>query len=552
MDSLHYDARSPSPAPPTKPKKKLLKSPFSVIKSAFLKTTRPLRRQNSLLESKQKKETASLRRQRSMHEHRHYPDQSYASPEEQHYQQMIRNNNQQYDYRHEPFNPNFDKSTYQNLENDSIYGYNDRHSYQEEEHLYANRALIELERRNQVQNNEMGSRLLRRHSMADRARTYSDRVKANSNQKTSYYNNEICEPIYQTKSGAYMMKDDMVDRKNYEEDILQNRNFQNRRERHRDHIYQSRNEMQERIYQSRKVVERPQFELPRKPEYSARDAIYQSRRELKENGFKTRTELRDHIYQSRCEAMSMAEPIYSAKTNIKCEPIYESKSEIQESLRTIDDSVVSENSNLDIKQNLSNNQKHRDDLDTEEDDEDTLTSSKSITKVVESIENPILMQKGISKLMDTIPMSPKSSRAPYHISNVIKRTAAPNMSNALNQYSSRTSVETQFTSHASLPVGPPNAQSTPYSSEMSIGLNGFFPAPREPSTTRGYFDEEGGTLLDEVWNVSLEIPKNALVGAKQEIYFTVSDPRVSSHVDGPPLDMENGWFTFKNLFVLFE
>lgn len=544
MDSLHYDARSPSPPPPTKPKKKLLKSPFSVIKSAFLKTTRPLRRQNSLLENSHKKETSSLRRQRSMHEHRHYSDAPYVSPEEQHYQQLLRNNNQQYDYRHEPFNPNFDKSTYQNLENDSIYGYNDRNYYQEEENLYANRALIELEKRNAMQNNDMGgSRLIRRHSMADRARITPDRVKANSNQKTSYYNNETCEPIYQTKGGAYMMKDDMADRRNYEEEILQNRNFQNRRERHRDHIYQSRNEMQERICQSKKVVDRPQLDLPTKPEYSARDAIYQSRRELKENGFKTRTELRDHIYQSRCEAMSMAEPIYSAKTNAKCEPIYESKSENHEALRTNDDSVLSEILNFDAKHSLSKNQQNGDGQDSDEDDEDTLTSSKSVSKVTETIENPIF-----SKLTDTIPMSPKSSRPPHHISNVIKRTAAPNISNALNQYSSRTSVETQFTSQASLPVGPPNAQSTPYCSEMSIGLNGFFPPPREPSTTRGYFDEEGGTLLDEVWNVSLEIPKNALAGAKQEIYFTVSDPRVSSHVGGPPLDMENGLFTFKKPF----
>lgn len=544
MDSLHYDARSPSPAPPTKPKKKLLKSPFSVIKSAFLKTTRPLRRQNSLLENQKKETATSLRRQRSMHEHRYNSDQSYISPEEQHYQQLLRNNNQQQDYRHEPFNPNLDKSTYQNLENDSIYGYNDRNSYQEEEHLYANRALIELERRNPLQNSEMGgSRLVRRHSMADRGRSFSDRGKVNTNQQNSYYNNETCEPIYQTKSGAYMMKDDMADQKNYEEEILQNRNFQNRRERHRDHIYQSRNEMQERIHQSRKVVERPPLELPRKPEYSARDAIYQSRRELKENGFKTRTELRDHIYQSRCEAMSMAEPIYSAKPNAKCEPIYESKSEMQESLRTIDDSVMSEISNYDGKNN-STTITQDGDVTEEEDDEDTLTSNKSSPKVVENMDNPIYAQKGISKLMDTIPMSPKSLRQPHHISNVIKRTAAPNITNAMNQYTSRTSVETQFTSQASLPVGPPNAQSTPYSSEMSIGLNGFFPPPRQPSTTTGYFDAEGGTLLDEVWNVSLEIPRNALSGPKQEIYFTVSDPRVSSHVGGPPLDMENGWFNF--------
>lgn len=113
---------------------------------------------------------------------------------------------------------------------------------------------------------------------------------------------------------------------------------------------------------------------------------------------------------------------------------------------------------------------------------------------------------------------------------------------------SRTSIETQYASQASLPstIGPPNASSTPYASDLSIAVaaqsnNPSVVTPREPTTTRGEFDENGGVLSDPVWNVSLEIPQGALpAGRIQEIYITVTDPRLSECVGGPPLDMENG------------
>ena len=112
---------------------------------------------------------------------------------------------------------------------------------------------------------------------------------------------------------------------------------------------------------------------------------------------------------------------------------------------------------------------------------------------------------------------------------------------------SRTSIETQYTSQASLPstIGPPNASSTPYASDLSIAVAQSGVTPREPTTTRGEFDENGGVLSDPIWNVSLEIPKGALPpGRVQEIYFTVTDPRLSECVGGPPLDMENGLWLF--------
>lgn len=65
--------------------------------------------------------------------------------------------------------------------------------------------------------------------------------------------------------------------------------------------------------------------------------------------------------------------------------------------------------------------------------------------------------------------------------------------------------------------------------------------PEGPHTTWGIFDSEGGVLEDRQWGVSLIIPPKAIApGIKQKIYFTVSDPRLSQRVGGPPIDMDNG------------
>ncbi|XP_045779275.1 tight junction protein ZO-1 isoform X4 [Maniola jurtina] len=65
--------------------------------------------------------------------------------------------------------------------------------------------------------------------------------------------------------------------------------------------------------------------------------------------------------------------------------------------------------------------------------------------------------------------------------------------------------------------------------------------PDGPQTTWGIFDSEGGVLEDRHWGVSLIIPPKAIApGIKQKIYFTVSDPRLSQRVGGPPIDMDNG------------
>lgn len=566
------------PLPPPKSKNfKLLKSPLKALKNAIIKTTRPLRRQSSMVEPAMRP-SSILRRQNSMMEQRHVV--RMQSPEYfRRHQQYT--DDYHYTSRHEPFQPHDEMGTYRNLENDAIYGYATQRGHreyydQDQENLYANRALIDLERRHIQTQPRFGGRILRRHSLADRTGSNRPVITHRSHDDSDA---TIIEPIYQTRGGSYMLEE-----RSRHDDYMtyhsQNRNtqvvYQNRREMHRDHLYQSRSEMQERIhmgrrevisrgasdspvYSTRSSVDREQSREVRSQ--SSDDPVYQSRREMKD--YRPRSQLRDQIYQTRRETMeSMAEPTYVSKRELKHEPIYEGKETNDESLslspKKIDlnqrpepsgqeDNVQQIDVDVEpIKITSDDNEivdKTNDDNE-KTDDELTLTvdSSAEIFKTI--IEND-------ANDKVEVPMTPRSIRSPYHISNVIKRTAAPSG----EVYASRTSVETHYTSQGSLPVGPPNAQSTPYASDLSIGINGAGAAttvmPREQTTSRGVFTDAGGTLSDPVWKVSLMIPEGAIPpGVQQEIYFTVTDPRLSEHVGGPPLDMENGWFLINYLFFL--
>lgn len=597
----------PPPLPPPKPKKKsILKSPLTAIKRVFSKSTKPLRRQNSLVETNEQRPRPSLRRQQSMMEscrpmHMLTPDLSQRQYNE------YNHNIQRYFARHEPFQPTSNKSTdehstYQNLETEAIYGNCGQNNYYEQENMYANRALIEFERRavSQPPVPTYGGRIVRRHSMADRPPINAyHQVKREPfhESRHSRENTPQREDIYQTRGGSFMMQNSHNRR---EEEAI----YQSRKEMHRDHLYQSKAEMQKRIHQGRIEAQRA---LSESPIFTGRiqvqpppvelatsvvtptkeQVLYQSRKELKERGFKTRTQLRDHIYQSRIEAMqSMAEPVYVSKRDVvKHEPIYESReSELDQSTKDVIEQKIDLSLNI-VPQSIHNtnqqihindndiNSKHvindkstdkqqvdatnsrislndalteniADDDDDVDDDQDTLTNA-----------NQSDIQKSAaagthSDVQQETPLSPRAQRAPFHISNIIKRTAPPPISSQSSSttnslvHASRTSIETQYTSSfASLAIGPPNAHSTPYASDITLGL----PATqsqqiREQSTTHGVFDENGGTLCDNVWNVSINIPKGAIPkGVKQEIYFTVTDPRLSQAVGGPPLDMENGW-----------
>ncbi|XP_055708851.1 uncharacterized protein LOC129805059 isoform X4 [Phlebotomus papatasi] len=460
--------------PPVKPKKKLLRSPLAAIKNAFLKTTRPLRRQSSVAAECEKKARA-VRRQHSMMEPRMYqrPPIEYAP---------------------------YSVGTYQDLQYEALY---ERTRECQPDPLYANRALIDFEQRMPPRG------ILRRHSFADRpgSATPFRRNRSLMVRREVPQNEE--EGIYQSRGGAFMLESNRsgLEKMNY--------GYPRRRDLHRDHLYQSKKEMQERIQQGRVEMERATSEPPSDSSSSAagsRDtSIYSTRREVKENGFRTRAQLREHIYQTRREAMeSMAEPIYVSRKEERCQVIHEGIDEVPVG-------VFAQREEAEGGESISN--------------EDASHSTGGSTVVAPfDINNDTV-----------VAMSPRPAPRNSHLSNIIKRTAPENKTPA--QYASRTSIETQYTSQVSLPslpstIGPPNASSTPYDSTGSLGAAS---RARQPTTTRGVFDENGGTLLDPVWNVSLEIPKGAIgKGIRQEIYFTVTDPRMSECVGGPPLDMEHG------------
>ncbi|XP_055905016.1 uncharacterized protein LOC129940651 isoform X1 [Eupeodes corollae] len=590
---------SPPPPLPKVKKKSVLKSPLTAIKNALIKSTRPLRRMNSMVE--QDKKSKPLRRQYSMMERGigrlQYPDDYPTYPAAMHDPRIPYNGgratsvpprDQYYAREQEDMN-----STYQNLESEDIYGnIAPAQSRQAYDDLYSNRALIDLERRQAemiAANRGGGRRIIRRHSTSVADRGYDPRRKPNQRiQSPEAY---ACEDIYQSRQGAYMLTEPrrppnsevMTRRRFYPDqmDISEDHIYQTRREVQRNQIYQSKKEMQERITAGKKDIERefspPSSSQSERDDKSERDSIYQSRREVKESGLKTRSQLREQIYQTRREAMeSMAEPIYVSKRDVvRPEPIYETKeessilasgeNETDEKKEEKTDSTVIVNgnggeSNGSSQEETLNNSKQsdlqlsadtviektvipalaaaslaepEDDDEFDEDEEEDEEETRDEEEACEAVE----------------PLKPLNSptaatRSPYHKPNM-RRTAA-----------SRTSLETQYTSQASLPIGPPNATSTPYASDMSLPMAGpvaaptisggstsqrFPTVPREPTTTKGIFDHNGGTLADNFWNVSLQIPPGAIpLGVKQEIYFTVSDPRMGETVGGPPLDMENG------------
>ncbi|XP_053671073.1 tight junction protein ZO-1 [Anopheles nili] len=704
-----HDPSLPPELPAKPPKKNILKSPLKAIKNAFIKSTRPLRRQVSLVGDSDKKSLRPiLKRQHSMMEPRssrmsnmrrpdqqqqHYDQrQMYAQEQQAYYNDPRYGSSYQGPYspqpvrgfqRHEPYYPKDANSTYQNLELESMYGSNGAHGrsyydpdqpdgqgyYPQAENLYANRALIELERGRGPLGpgatvSTLGRRIVRRHSMADRTvpspsfsqlnrrRMGSERAPhhapitdhhrmAMGNANVSH-SSAHDESIYQSKSGSYLYNEAREHTRRTFEDPV----YQSRREMHRDHLYQSKKQMQDRIQQSRMVEMHPQSQQqqqqqagsspasgngsssmggtttsaasdrfmrnqglagtasgscsssPNSPSSSSCKSGYSSSRnggEMRER----RSQMRDQIYQSRKEAMeSMAEPVYVSRRELKHEPIYESKNEHdservtgqqgcdppvaameQLSMTTIDtpsdsvqqqdvacDTTVVEGESASVPavakvHNLGAPlAAEEDDDDEDEMDENERSEERTLTV---SNQNDSGFEKqtsaggnGPTATSSPVPVpplgTPKSVRA-THLSNFLKRTAPPVMppppppTNRPPRpeapvYVSRTSIETQYTSQAtgsqmSLPIGPPNATSTPFASELSLGL----PPPRQPITRRGLFDASGGSLADPIWNVSLHIPPGAIApGVQQEIYFTVTDPRLSESVGGPPLDMENG------------
>lgn len=386
----------------------------------------------------------------------------------------------------------------------------------------------------------------------------------------------VDEPIYQSQRGSYMYQE-QVKPKYHPDPSLH--------EMKRRQFFERPIEDNEKLMQVRRDLNSPAgspASTPTSvPSPSKERNLRDSRRQLKEQ-----------IYQSRMETMqSMAEPIYvsksssgtstTASSNLRSQPIYESKRECEEyheNGKCTNDEVDTSNENNEtaeksllevieetIKKNKS--QDHLNDLHVTEDFANDTSESQNQSEIPFADDDTnegsesTLQQTAIESTDEV----KKPSRAPEHISNIIKRSAPPpppirsptTAKTADAFFESQSSIETHYTSQASLPVGPPNAQSTPYASELTLKENKaaararFLSAPpiRQPLTTKGYFDDNGGVLEDKTWNVSLIIPPNALpAGVRQEIYFTVTDPRMSESVGGPPLDMENGWLNTQNMF----
>ncbi|XP_017847313.2 tight junction protein ZO-1 isoform X3 [Drosophila busckii] len=614
-DEQGRELAPPPPLPPHKKKKSMLKSPLTALKNALLKSTRPLRRMNSMVEPERKPK--GLRRQQSMLERGvqrpYYPDEypGYATSV----------NERQQDIYYDPYAPQQQQlmnSTYQNLESEDIYGniatvprQQPEYGYEQYD-LYANRASIDLERRQAEAAQQAvrhGRRIVRRHST-----TTADRAAPLNRRHMPQQYEQQQQDIYQTRQGAYMQAEQrrapssevMARRRFYPgaaneqsdelEPMYQSRR-EMQREMQRNHLYQSKQEMQQRIVQGKRDMERElsaqsSSQSERSDDRSERSNSdnYQSRRES------TRSQLREQIYQTRREALdSMAEPIYVSKRDMgRPAPIYETREEsiLQSRENETDEKKEKECKTEQVQVEIN--------AQPEEQPDSTLSRSdlqKSSDTVIENIAaaplvqsefadesadssaehselptaietnalNNALLANETSNVSDEVfeqqdklsalpkveaaapAASPRASRAPFHISNILKRTAPPPSAPISD---SCTSIETQYVSQASLPVGPPNATSTPFSSNMSLPIAGPVPAaaaaafpklPAEPCTTRGCFDASGGTLADKLWHVSLEIPPGAIpAGVRQEIYFTVSDPRMGQAVGGPPLDMENG------------
>lgn len=528
-----------SSIPPTPSKIKSensMKSPLHVIKSVFLKTTKPLRRQFSLSDN-DRKQRKLLKRQHSMMERNlHFNTMAaYSQQQYGHYEPYSNYSNDIYQspiYSNEQYYPPNQQNPYegypkrypQNPSHDNEVQ-NDYNLYAENQELYANRALIDLQRAEQrnFRSAQYGNRLVRRHSIAGNGGV--NQLRRNQQPTASYMQggvsqeclNDGPEDIYQTSSGALMVQNI---KRNHSRGLGDNQSSHNhRREMHLNHLYQSRQEMQNRILRGRRETERSSTESPNmKIEEPNKEPIYESRRVMKDIS-PTGSDPLPTTSLQRCKA----------------EAIREDSESDQEGSKDASGNTV-------IEKSEPNYPKVMDDFVAEIEALIIKDEPSTIGPLVDIKRKPLTS----GTQTNSPSLSKKDNSASIHISNILKRTAPPPP--LLPPCQSITSIDTQYTSNASLSLGMPNAQSTPFTSNMNLG---DFPVVREPSTTRGVFDESGGTLCNNLWNVSLHIPKGAIPpGVKKELYFTVTDPRNSNSVggSGPPLDMENGWWKFQQLF----
>lgn len=334
-----------------------------------------------------------------------------------------------------------------------------------------------------------------------------------------------------------------------------------------------------------------------------KEQIYGSKLEEKLELIKQRNQAKkEKIYQTRLEAnesdsMKSREPLYVSKRELKDSVIYESHQEAKDVPLPISRDASARNSPYELSD--ANHLVRRDpiyqtkaealngEIETFQEIDFSklrLTESKTDAEKEKIAETKIL--KGEPQYTPRL-----HGKAVGHISNALKVTTPP------VPYESTTSMETHYASECSMNFEN-KPQSTPYASQDSVERaaktnravtfceqiiekspessqdNENISASRHettvisndntvvtaetsmasnpadktqevepdgPQTTWGIFDSEGGVLEDRHWGVSLIIPPKAIApGIKQKIYFTVSDPRLSQRVGGPPIDMDNG------------
>lgn len=327
------------------------------------------------------------------------------------------------------------------------------------------------------------------------------------------------------------------------------------------------------------------LEIIKQRNQAKKEMIYQTRKEANES-----------------DAAKIREPLYVSKRDLKESVIYESHQEAKEVVQPEEQESSGSSRSSPYELGDANHLSRREPVYQTKAEAENGKEIETFQEIdfskLRLTESKTDAEKQKSKNLETSILKGEPMYAPRlhgkadHISNALKVTTAP------VPYESTTSMETQYASECSMNFEN-KPQSTPYTSqdllekankpsrsvtfceqileksqenseENSQNMSNqnettviqqnttVIPStsdgnetngankpdevePDGPHTTWGIFDSEGGVLEDRQWGVSLIIPPKAIApGIKQKIYFTVSDPRLSQRVGGPPIDMDNG------------
>lgn len=607
-------------------KKLFLKSSLSALKNVFRKTTRPLRRMNSLVEPLQPqpeyehhKLRTGLRRQHSMLErgvHRpFYPDEYPMHPPPSfyslhstgdmlYYARQENNTITRADFARADRITRSDKGshrmndakklincTYQNHEEESIYSsrLNGSLSKHIEDHaLYSNRAIIAQEKRQFIDHERMllqdgGKRksLIRRHSTTTADQQQCNKTKFYSNYARKNYPGSINPSIKCATPTSEIMTRRRFSPVADNEILLKEPspvtiNIQRREPRN-----QTRQDMQEKILHDRREIKKElNKNMERGGNFLGQESVFSSKSNLSilpvvgkdtysNRHIDTKEKLNECGKQFASKVLpakkgsNFARPEQCLADKEKCVSLIEKTANAtdekkEEQIIAISRTEENDDQNLCMKENsnisseivplignkieLKKIEKKTENVAIVENksQSDTLKhieESEKEDKLEDLKRNPAIVESDYVATIQQQLSTPLSPLQQY--TNSSQESSTNNFTNNLQTNKSIGQLNT-----ASALITSPNSQSffPRESYKKTSPLNdAFSEIPRESTTSRGIFDSSGGTLVDHVWNVSLYIPPGALAeGVQQEIYFTVSDPRLSQAVGSPPLDMENG------------